>query len=56
MPDTTPLRRTPIGADRGGFKDVETNKLSDHYITAAKFYGNRQYADIALILRGKTLN
>ena len=57
MSDTTPLRRTPIGADRGGFKDLETNDLTKHYTIAANgIYGNRQYADISLIVKRGALN
>jgi len=57
MSDTTPLRRTPIGTRPEGFKDVETNDLTKHYTIAANgIYGNRQYADISLITKGRSLN
>ena len=57
MADTTPLRRTPIGTRPEGFKDLETNDLTKHYTIAANgIYGNRQYADISLITKGRKLN
>jgi len=57
MADTTPLRRTPKNTRPVGFKDVETNNLIKHYTFAANgIYGNRQYADISLITKGRNLN
>ena len=57
MSDATPLRRTPKGQRPKGFKDVETNDLIKHYTFAANgIYGNRQYADISLITKGRKLN
>jgi len=53
-PDTTPLPKTrTVNND---LKDVETTNLIQHYnIHAQGLYGNRQYADISLILKNRRL-
>ena len=54
-PDTTPLPRD-IG-ETNELHDIETNDLREHYIIHANgFYGDHQYADLSLILRGNHIN
>ena len=50
MSDTTPLRR----GEKTFTTDVRTNDLKKHYLfAAAGFYAGHEYADLALILKGK---
>lgn len=54
MADTSPLRRDPINSTKKDLQSIETNDLKKHYlINANGFYGNHQYADLALILKRK---
>ena len=54
-PDTTPLPRTRTGINND-LKGVETKNLVEHYnIHAQGLYGNRQYADLSLILKNRRL-
>ena len=55
MADTTPLPRTRTGINKD-LKSVETKNLQEHFqIHAAGLYGNREYADLSLILRNRRL-
>ena len=53
MADTTPLPKTRTA--NNDLKDIETVNLIQHYNIAAQgLYGNRQYADLSLILRKRS--
>lgn len=54
-PDTTPLRKAGERRDFGA--DIIAKTPQDHYIlnTGAGLYGNRQYADLALLLKKNIL-
>ncbi len=55
MSDTTPLPRTRTGINKD-LKTVETRNLVEHFnIHAAGLYGNREYADLSLILKNRRL-
>ena len=54
MADTTPLPKTRTGINND-LKDVVTKDVTEHYnIHAQGLYGNRQYADLSLILRKRS--
>jgi len=54
-PDTTPLRRLSKLPEDAKLAPVETNDLSEHYKIASQFYGDRQYADLSLLLKRNVL-
>lgn len=54
-PDTTPLR--PAGRKTSSLADVEVKSPQEHYMmnASAGFYGNREYTDLALLLKRNIL-
>ena len=54
MSNTSPLRRDPVGSTKTDLHDVVTNDLTQHYLlNSAGIQAQRQYADLALILKKK---